>query len=411
MMPPSNILIVGAGQAGGCAAAALRREGFEGVITLVGAESHRPYERPPLSKAVLGSDSADDSIFLHKAEFHAGLDLNWLPSVHVEEIDAAARIARTAQGRQMAFDKCLIATGGRARPLPGIEPGAPNVFYLRHLDDARSLRARLVAGGKVTVIGGGFLGLEFAGTAREKGMDVTVVEAGEQILGRAVPGMFGDWLCKRFEQAGVRVVRGAQVRSVGSARSGATVELGNGEVLRSDFVLVAIGQLPNVELAQRAGIAIDNGIAVDGRCETSLAGIFSAGDCTSHFSPFLGKRVRLESWQNAQEQAVVAARAMLDMPAEYNVVPWFWSDQLGLNIQMLGVPDPGYSYAVRGSLSDPKFSIFGFDGTGLRYALAVNSGGDIRPLRNLLESKAGIDSAVLTDTTRSIREIVKAATS
>jgi 3-phenylpropionate/trans-cinnamate dioxygenase ferredoxin reductase subunit len=409
-MPPSSILIVGAGQAGGCAAAALRKEGFAGRIILAGAEPHRPYERPPLSKAVLNDCGADDGVFLHKPEFHAGLGLDWLPNVRIETIDAAAKIARTSDGARLAFDKCLIATGGHPRPMPGLAADAPNVYYLRGLDDARRLRERIAPGRRVTVIGGGFLGLEFAGAASGKGMSVTVCEADEQILGRAAPRQFGDWLCGRYEQAGVRVVRGVKVNAIATTETGASVTLANGESLQSDFLLAAIGQLPDIDLARQAGIGIDNGIAVDERCETSVAGIFAAGDCASHFSRFLGRRVRLESWQNAQEQAIVAAKSMLGMPARYDVIPWFWSDQLGLNIQMLGIPDAGYRYFVRGGMSDAKFSLYGFDGNKLRYVLAVNSGGDIRPLRNILESGVAIDSSALVDTTRTIRDIAKTAT-
>lgn len=410
-MSSSSILIVGAGQAGGCAAAALRREGYAGRITLAGAEPYRPYERPPLSKTVLDDPLAEERAFLHKPDFHTESGIDWRPSMHVEAIDPAARVATTSDGARLEFDKCLIATGGRPRPMPGIPSDAPNVCYLRELDDARRLRERIVPGGRVTIIGGGFLGLEFAGVASEKGMAVTVCEADERLLGRAVPPLFGDWLRGRYEQAGVRVLCGARVRSVVATDAGTTVALADGQSLESDFLLVAIGQVPNIALAQQAGIEINNGIAVNERCETSAAGIFSAGDCASHFSRFLGKRVRLESWQNAQEQALVAARAMLDMPAEYDVIPWFWSDQLGLNIQMLGVPDSAYRYAVRGDMSEGKFSLYGFDGESLRYALAVNSGGDIRPLRNLLEAGAAIDGGTLTDTARTVREIVKAALS
>jgi 3-phenylpropionate/trans-cinnamate dioxygenase ferredoxin reductase subunit len=174
-------------------------------------------------------------------------------------------------------------------------------------------------------------------------------------------------------------------------------------------LLVSIGQLPNIALAERSGLRLDNGIAVDARCETSAPGVFAAGDCASHVNRFLGARVRLESWQNAQEQAAVAAKAMLGQPAEYDVVPWFWSDQLGMNLQMVGVPGAGYRYVVRGDPGTAKFAILGFDQNVVRYALTVNSGGDMRPLRNLVTARTEMDSTTLTDTTRSLRDIAKAA--
>lgn len=409
MTPPESILIIGAGQAGGCAAAALRREGYGGRIALAGVEPHRPYERPPLSKAVLHDAGAEDTLFLHKPEFHDGLAMEWLPGADVQSLDVAARLARTAAGDTLAFDRCLIATGGRARLMPGLPPGTPNVFYLRGLDDARRLRERLLPGASVIVIGGGFLGLEFAGMARSKGLSVTVCEAGPQLLGRAAPPLVGAWLQHRHEAAGTTVLCGAAVSSVEAGPEHVSVALAGGETLTADFLLVSIGQLPNVELAEQAGLALDNGIAVDARCETSAPGIFAAGDCASHLSRFLQRRIRLESWQNAQEQAQVAARAMLDLPAAYDIVPWFWSDQLGMNMQMLGMPDASLDYRLRGQPSDPKFSVYGFDGEQLRYALAVNSGAEMTPLRRLMTAGAGVDADCLADPARPVRDTVKAA--
>jgi 3-phenylpropionate/trans-cinnamate dioxygenase ferredoxin reductase subunit len=409
MQQPASILIIGAGQAGGSAAAALRREGYAGRITLAGAEAYRPYERPPLSKAVLHDRRADDSVYLHKQDFYEGLHLDWMPGVQIEAIDPATRTAYRPDGRTIGFDRCLITTGGRPRSLPGLSDTAPNVVYLRSLDDARRLRERIQPGGRVTVIGGGFLGLEFAAIANEKGMEVTVCEAGEQILGRAAPRIFGDWLCDRFEQAGVRIIKNAAIHAVSTTETGAGVALADGRELQSDFVLIAIGQVPNTDLAGQAGISIDDGIIVDRRCQTTVSGIFSAGDCASHFSDFLGKRVRLESWQNAQEQAIVAAKSMLGLPADYNIVPWFWSDQLSLNIQMLGMPAAGHQYFIRGDMSSAKFSIFGFEEEKLRYAVVVNNSADIRPLRTLLEAGIKVDRASLLDATRPLRETVKTA--
>jgi 3-phenylpropionate/trans-cinnamate dioxygenase ferredoxin reductase subunit len=207
------------------------------------------------------------------------------------------------------------------------------------------------------------------------------------------------------------VLNRAAVSAVEANVSGVSVALASGETLRADFLLVSIGQQPNTELAEQAGLLMDNGIAVDSRCETSAPGVFAAGDCASHVSRFLRRRVRLESWQNAQEQAQVAARAMLDLPAVYDLVPWFWSDQLGMNIQMLGMPEPGLSYLTRGQPSDRKFSIYGFDGRQLRYALAVNSGADIAPMRKLMTVGASVEAALLADPARPVRETIKAVLS
>lgn len=406
-----DILIIGAGQAGGCAAAALRGEGFSGRIVLTGAEPYRPYERPPLSKAVLMDSSMDDAIYLHKTDLHEKLGLEWRPNEHVAKIDVTHSCAVTVDQRIIGFDRCLIATGGRARLFPGAAADMPNVFYLRGLNDARRLRERLVPGKSVVVIGAGFLGLEFAGLAAQKKLSVTVLESGGKILGRAAPHIFSDWLSARFADQGVRLMCDASIASLTANESGVMVRLKDERTLSADFALIAIGQEPNIELAREAGLALDDGIAVDARCETSATGVFAAGDCASHFNPYLGRRVRLESWQNAQEQAQIAAKAMLGVPAAYDVIPWFWSDQLGMNFQMLGLPDPAFRYAVRGIPDSGKFAVFGFDDRALRYALTVNSGSDIRPLQNILKAKAPVDAATLTDASRTIREIAKRAVS
>ncbi|WP_161993174.1 NAD(P)/FAD-dependent oxidoreductase [Lacisediminimonas profundi] len=410
MPDPESILIIGAGQAGGCAAATLRGEGYAGRIVLVGAEQHRPYERPPLSKSVLSDPESEPGIFLHKPEFHEGLKLEYLPGTRVSDLDPAGKVAHTADGGQIPWDRCLLATGGRVRLLPGVPEGMANVYYLRELDDARRLRERLVPGARVVVLGGGFLGLEFAAVAREKGLEVTVVEAGSQLLGRAAPALFADWLREQFAASGVKVLCNAGVKGIQPAGQGVAVQFADGGELAADFVLVSIGQVPNVELAQSCGLAIDNGIAVDPAGRTSAPDIFAAGDCASQDNRWLGRRVRLESWQMAQEQATVAARAMLGKPADCDLIPWFWSDQLGMNLQMLGVPEPGLQYEVRGAMDGGKFSIFGFDQVHrLRYVLAVNNGADMRPLRNLLEAGKQAPRDQLLDAGKPLREIVKQA--
>jgi 3-phenylpropionate/trans-cinnamate dioxygenase ferredoxin reductase subunit len=407
-MRPPTILIIGAGQAGGCAAATLRKEGYQGRIVLAGVEEYRPYERPPLSKGVLDGSQSDTSIFLHTSSFYEEVNIEWLPKVHIESICADSRVATMSGGETIAFDQCLIATGGRPREFVGVNEDMPNVHYLRSLADVVSMRKKIKPAARAVVIGGGFLGLEFASTVHAQGVEVTVLEAGDCIMGRAVPRIFSAWLADRYEKAGIEIVCNAKIQSIDYGETGGQVRL-DGRVVESDFCLIAIGQLPNVELAEAAGLTVNNGIVVDASGETSAPGIFAAGDCASHFNCFLKKMVRLESWQNAQEQAIVAAKAMIGVEAHYNVVPWFWSDQLGFNIQMLGSPEAHLRYVVRGDTTADQFIIFGFDGETPRCVLAVNKGGDIRPLRTLLETHLVIASETLLDTSRSLREIVKAA--
>jgi 3-phenylpropionate/trans-cinnamate dioxygenase ferredoxin reductase subunit len=408
-MHSSRILIIGAGQAGGCAAAALRKKGFSGRITLVGDEYHRPYERPPLSKSVLMDQTSEDSVFLHKDDAYHALALDWCPGVQVHNLDTQAQRAVTSRGEELPFDRCLIATGGRVRLLPGVPRGTANVYYLRDLDDARVLRGRMRQGGNVAVLGGGFLGLEFASAALECGMEVTVFEAAPQLLARVAPETFGRWLGERYEEAGARVLIDSKVEAIDAAGESVSVRLGEGRALQFDFLLVSIGQVPNVELAQEAGIKVDNGILVDERCETSARDVFAAGDCAAQRNAFLGKVTRFESWQNAQEQALLAAAAMIGEPIESNVIPWFWSDQLHRNIQMLGAPSTDYRYMVRGQPSDDGFSIYGFEDNALRYVIVVNGGRDIPPLRKLLSSGAEVDSETLIDPDIPVKKTVKAA--
>jgi 3-phenylpropionate/trans-cinnamate dioxygenase ferredoxin reductase subunit len=404
-----GMLIIGAGQAGGRAASALRKKGYEGRITLVGEEPHRPYERPPLSKAVLMGQAPEDTVFLQKNDDYQALDLDWRPGCKVRCLDPRAQRVVLNNGEGLHYARCLLATGGRVRELPGVARGTPNVYYLRSLDDACELRDQMRPDRKVAVLGGGFLGLEFASAALDRGMDVTVLEAAPQLLARVAPEPFGRWLGTRYEEAGARVLTDTKIEAVESTSDGVSIHLGEGEPEHFEFLLVSIGQIPNVELARQAGIEVDNGIVVDVCCETSAAGVFAAGDCAAQFNAFLGKVTRFESWQNAQEQASLVAAAMLDQPVDSQVIPWFWSDQLQRNIQMLGTPSPDYEYRTRGQPDRNRCSVYGFEGNTLKYAIAVSGGKEIPPLRKLLASGAEVDSEQLTNPAIPVKKTVKAA--
>lgn len=412
-----SILIVGAGQAGATAAAALRSFGFEGRIAMAGAEALAPYERPPLSKGVLSGGTAMEAIAVHPAGFYEEQRIELLLGQEVVDLDVQARQARLGDGRLIAYDQCLIATGGRARVLPQLPPGTPRVHYLRSAGDAAALRQDLLRHRSLMIVGAGFLGLELASTARAMGLAVTVLESAPRLLSRAVPAPLSQWLHKRVAAAGVDLRLGAVCESLAADGEGVTAVLADQASLRADLVAVATGMEPEVELARRAGLAIDDanrGIRVDGHCATSIPHVFAAGDCTSQFHPHMGAQLRLESWQSANEQARIAAAAMAGAETPGLSAPWFWSDQFDCNLQMLGVPVPGLNYLRRSGAGDgdqaPRFLLLGADGAGrILHAIAVNAGGDLRQLKALVDARTACDPAALCDGATPLRQLVRAA--
>ncbi|KDP88395.1 ferredoxin reductase [Cupriavidus sp. SK-3] len=416
MPQDAPILIIGAGQAGATAAAALRSLGHDGGIVMVGGEVHAPYERPPLSKAVLADEQQDERIGVHAAGFYAEQGIDLRLGTTVTSLDPGRGTARCADGQAIAFSRCLLATGGRARTLPALPEGMAGVHYLRSLADARGLRAALRRERSVLVIGGGFLGLETASTARAAGLAVTVIEAAPRLLQRAVPAVFSDWLAQRVRSLGIDLRLGCGIASIPPATNGVAVTLTDGSALHAPLAVVAIGLHPDAGLARAAGLALhpgNGGIQVDAHCRTSAPGVFAAGDCTSQYQPLFGQEVRLESWQNANEQARIAAAAMLGVETAPAAVPWFWTDQLGCNIQMLGAVDPTLCYTLRGNgAADgdaPRFLLLGMAGAQLRHAIAVNAGGDLRQLRNLIEQRTACDIGLLRNTAMPLKQAVREA--
>jgi 3-phenylpropionate/trans-cinnamate dioxygenase ferredoxin reductase subunit len=408
------ILIIGAGQAGAMAAAELRKLGHAGRIVIVGGERHAPYERPPLSKAVLASREHDATIGVHALDFYAGQDIELRLGVTVTALDADRKLAHCAGGDRVAYSACLLATGGSARVLPALPPGTPRVHYLRTLDDATGLRAAMQSAGSIVVIGGGFLGLETASTAIDMGLQVTVLESGERLLGRALPPELGDWLAQRARASGVDLRLGCTINALEAQADGIRVRLADGAALSAPLVVVAIGMTPNVELATAAGVALhagNGGIQVDEQGRTSAAGIYAAGDCCSQYQPLVGSHMRLESWQSANEQARMAAAAMLGAICAPAATPWFWTDQFGCNIQMLGAPNPATRYTWRGTAAggdtNPKFMLLGSLQGRLRHALAINAGGDLRQLRPLVGQELDGYLPRLCDETLPLRQLVR----
>lgn len=339
-----HIYVVGAGHAGGEIAFALRQQGYAGPLTLIGEEAHLPYQRPPLSKAYLKGECETPSLYLRQQAAYEKANIGLLLSRRVERIERAGKRLVLDDGRELTYSKLALATGGRARRMTINDAARAertgNFHYLRNIDDVNAIRARFEAGQRLVVIGGGYIGLEVAASAIARGVKVTVLEALPRVLARVTAPQMSAFYERVHRDAGVDVrtnieVTGLDFNAAGDAVT--AVHCTGGVAIAADFVVVGIGLLPNTELAQAAGLEVDNGIVVDQYAATCDPDIVAAGDCTNHPSVFCGRRIRLESVPNAVEQARVAAACLVGKPRVYDSVPWFWSDQYDLKLQMTGL--------------------------------------------------------------------------
>jgi 3-phenylpropionate/trans-cinnamate dioxygenase ferredoxin reductase subunit len=395
---PRTIVIVGAGQAGGWAAQTLRSEGFSGRLVLIGDEPHPPHERPPLSKAVLCGAALPETTRLMKPEAFEALGLDWRPGAQVRRIDRAARQVLLADGEALPYDKLLLCTGGSARRLA--LPGAEQVplHTLRTIEDAQALAPALRPGRSVVVVGGGWIGLEVAATARQLGAEVAVVETQGRLCERTVPAEISEHLLALHRARGTRVLLGAGVKGFARAADGRSeVLLADGSALRCDTIVLGVGLVPNDALARAAGLACEGGVLVDAQCRSSDPDILAAGDVAVAHNPWAGRALRLESWQNAQEQGIAAARSALGLPVDYRPLPWFWSDQYGMNLQIYGVPTPAHRVVRRGDPASGSFVLFYLAGDVVQAAIGPNAARDLRFARRLIEQRKPVDAERLAD--------------
>ena len=403
-------VIVGAGQAGGEAALALREADPAGAITIVGDEPHAPYERPPLSKDVLTGDAEPAVTYLRDRAFYAERGIDLRLDASVTAIDRSGRGVALSDGSSLAYDRLLIATGARARRLDLPGGGLDGVFYLRDIDDSLRLRAALVPGARLVVIGGGYIGLEVAASARKRGCEAMVVELAGRIMNRVVAPEMSDHFAALHRAAGVEIRTATTVAAIEGDGRVRELALSDGTRVAADAVVIGVGIVPNVELAEDAGLEVDDGIRVDAFARTADPGVFAAGDATNHFNPLLGRSLRLESWQNAQNQAIAAARNMAGAEAAYAEIPWFWSDQHGVNLQMVGAPE-SWDQVVRrdaaGAGDAERFTLFYLAGDRLVAANAVDNARDIRPSRLLIERGTPLAAAELADPGVKMQQLVK----
>ena len=388
----AGAVIVGTGQAGFQTAASLRTEGYAEPITLIGEESEIPYQRPPLSKGFALGQQDLESIQFRPEGFYRDHRIELLASQRVTWIDPAARHVTLQTGREIAYEKLVLAVGSRNRKLrvPGGE--LDGVIYLRSLEEAVAARNRLSSANEVVVIGGGFIGLEMAAVARTLGKEVTVLEALPRLMSRAVPPIISEFYRQLHASKGVNVVCDATVAQIeGSNGKVQNVLLHSGSRLSADLIIVGIGVVPNIELAHEAALPTANGIVVDEYLQTGDENIFAIGDCVEFPCAFAAASIRLESVQNAADQAQCVARTIAGGRSTYKALPWFWTDQYGIKLQMAGISQ-GYDRVVtRGNAEARKLSVFYFKGDRLIAIDSIN-----RPLDHMLGRKLMAAGARIT---------------
>jgi 3-phenylpropionate/trans-cinnamate dioxygenase ferredoxin reductase subunit len=394
----AGIVIVGAGHAGGTVAALLRQYGVEAPISLIGEEPAAPYQRPPLSKAWLKGDADLDGVMLKPESFYAEHGIVLRTGVQVQALDRAAGRVVLQGGETLAYRNLILATGARARPLPAPGADLPGVLALRTLADAEALRGQLAPGVRVAVIGGGYVGLEAAASARALGAEVTVIERERRLLARVACATLSAFFQSLHERHGAHFVLAASVVGVEGEGRVQGVRLADGRLIPCDVALVGVGALPNQELAQAAGLDCDDGVRVDLDARTSDPAIFAIGDCTRRPMPLYDREWRLESVPNALEQAKAAASALSGRPRPAPEVPWFWSDQYDVKLQIAGLPLDVDQVVVRGAPEDGRFAVFHLNGAGRVMAVeAVNAAPEFMGGRQLIAAKKAVAPDALRD--------------
>lgn len=407
-MSSDSLIVVGAGECGTRAAFALREAGWAGPVKLIGDEPLNPYERPPLSKSAISVPAPLAPKTICDAAALRDADIDFLAGNSATAIHRATHRLELADGRILRYSRLLLATGANARRLKLAGTASVSVRYLRSYADSSALRKRLWRGARICVIGAGFIGLEVAASARARGCEVTVVEVASYPMNRIVPKAIARVVADRHAEAGVKIYCSTGVEEISARDDSFLVHLSNDNILEFDTVVAGVGAIPEITLAEKAGLSIDNGIRVDEFLATSDPDIFAAGDCCSFPHPLYGnRRIRLESWRNAVDQGIFVARSMLGAGKPFRTVPWFWSDQHDLSLQIAGLPGLAVTNVVR-RRRDGVDIIFGLGSDGrLLSASAVGTGNvvakDIRLAEFLIEQRVTPDRARLTDPRASLR--------
>ncbi|WP_454857444.1 NAD(P)/FAD-dependent oxidoreductase [Rhizobium binxianense] len=402
-----TVVIVGAGQAGAWVAITLRSLDPDRRIVLIGDEAHPPYERPPLSKTILAGKAKIESAYIKPEAFYAENRIDLMLERRVKHINRDRNSLVLDDGSSVAYGTLVLATGCRPRMLPVGGADLPQVHTLRTIADVEKIGAWLRHGSKVVAIGAGFIGLEFTAVAVEAGCAVTVIDAAPHAMGRVIDRSVATLVAAGHQGRGVDFRFSATIDRIEPDGDRAVVVLGDGERLAADLVIVGIGAVPNTDLAEAAGLACDDGIIVNAFGRTDDPKIFAVGDVTRHFNPLLGRSLRLESWQNAQNQGIAVAKAIAGNAAPYADIPWFWSDQYDTNLQIIGAPTVWDRIVWRGTPESGKFTAIYMQGDRVVAGNSMNNARDIRFIKQLILNGTRVPDTALADPSTSLAQLAK----
>ena len=401
-----NLLIIGAGQSAIQCISTLKKEGYSGSITLVGEEEHLPYQRPPLSKGFLEDSLNKERLYFKKLEFFTENKVQLYLGLSAEKLEIDNQKVYLSDNSVLEFDKLVFATGSRVRLLdfPGSELNS--IFYLRDLDDAEAIKKDLETSENLVIIGAGYIGLEAAAIAAKKNKKVTIIEMADRVMNRTVDPQISEYYLNLHESYGVKFHFNTSLETINEVSNSLEVVCSDGTEVKADSVLIGAGVVPNIELAEEAGINCDNGIIVNEFGQTNFKNIYACGDCTNHPNKILNKNLRLESVHNAMEQAKTVASSVMNNPIEYNQVPWFWSDQYDHKLQIVGLSGDHDLVTMRGNTNDAKFMLFYTKDEELIAVDAINNPKEFLISRKLVANKVKIKPKVISDLNTNLNDLI-----
>ena len=401
-----NLVIIGAGQSAIQCISSLKKEGYSGSITLIGEEEHLPYQRPPLSKGFLEDSVNKERLYFKKLEFFTENKVQLYLGLSAEKLEIDNQKVYLSDNSVLEFDKLVFATGSRVRFLdfPGSE--LKSIFYLRDLDDAEAIKKDLETSENLVIIGAGYIGLEAAAIAAKKNKKVTIIEMADRVMNRTVDPQISEYYLNLHESYGVKFHFNTSLETINEVSNSLEVVCSDGTEVKADSVLIGAGVVPNIELAEEAGINCDNGIIVNEFGQTNFKNIYACGDCTNHPNKILNKNLRLESVHNAMEQAKTVASSVMNNPIEYNQVPWFWSDQYDHKLQIVGLSGDHDVVTMRGNTNDAKFMLFYTKDEELIAVDAINNPKEFLISRKLVANKVKIKPNVISDLNTNLNDLI-----